>query len=157
MKVTFILNGREVSFEAAPGEKAQKFLQRSGIASVRDSDNSRGFAGSDTIILDGKAVSSGLLLAPQLEGREVRTIEFYGGSRNPSFVQQAMLEAGCVQSGYNSPAAALMIHELLERNPDPDREAVKDALSGLFNRATGYEQFFRCRTHCRRPHEGSLL
>ncbi|ORC34016.1 molybdopterin-dependent oxidoreductase Mo/Fe-S-binding subunit [Marispirochaeta aestuarii] len=142
MKVTFILNGREISFETAPGEKAQKVLQRNGIASIRDSDNGRGFAGSDTIILDGKAVSSGLLLAPQLEGREVRTIEFYGGSRNPSFVQQAMLEAGCVQSGYNSPAAALMIHELLKRNPDPDREAVKDALSGLFNRATGYEQFF---------------
>ncbi|MGM0675249.1 MAG: 2Fe-2S iron-sulfur cluster-binding protein, partial [Spirochaetota bacterium] len=70
MIVSFLLNGRQVAFDAAPGESAQAFLQRVGIPSVRNSDDGFGFAGSDTILLDGKVVGAGLLLAPQLEGRE---------------------------------------------------------------------------------------
>lgn len=142
MIVSFSLNARQVAFDAAPGESAQAFLQRVGIPSVRNSDDGFGFAGSDTILLDGKVVGAGLLLAPQLEGREVRTIESLRTGRTLGIVEQAMLETGCVQSGYNSPAAALMIYELLQRDSDPDEEAVKDALSPLFNRATGYRQFF---------------
>ncbi len=143
MKISFTLNGKPVSFEGAPGESAQKFLQRNGIASVRNSDDGFGFAGSDSILLDGRIVGSNIIVAPQLEGRDVKTIEFYGTSRTLSVVQQAMLDSGCVQSGYNSPAAAMMIHELLDRSSEPSKDEVKDALSGLFNRATGYEQFFQ--------------
>jgi len=143
MKVTFNLNGRTVSFEAAPGESAQVFLQRNGIPSVRNSDDGFGFAGSDSILLDGKIIGANILIAPQLEGREVRTIEFLREGKELSIIQKAMVEAGCVQSGYNSPAAALMIYELLEREKNPTRVQIQDALSGLFNRATGYEQFFK--------------
>jgi putative selenate reductase molybdopterin-binding subunit len=142
MEIRFTLNGRKVGFYGAPGESAQKFLQHNGIPSVRNSDDGFGFAGSDTILLDGKIVGASILLAPQLEGRDVKTVEHLREGLSLGVVQQAMLETGCIQSGYNSPAAALMIAELLERNPDPDREAVKDALSPLFNRATGYRQFF---------------
>lgn len=53
-----------------------------------------------------------------------------------------MIDAGVVQSGYNIPAAALMLYDLLERVPDPGRDEIKDALSGLFIRDSGYEQFF---------------
>jgi len=53
-----------------------------------------------------------------------------------------MIDAGVVQSGYNIPAAALMIEDLLDRIPDPSKDEVKDALSGLFIRDGGYEQFF---------------
>ncbi len=143
MKVTFTLNGRPVSFEAHPGESAQTFLQRNGVPSVRNSDDGFGFAGSDTILLNGKIVGANILLAPQLEGHDVMTIESLRDGRELGIVQKAMLEAGCVQSGYNSPAAALMIYDLLERVENPTREEVQDALSGLFNRATGYEQFFK--------------
>lgn len=143
MKVSFTLNGRVVSFETAPGESAQRFLQRNGVPSVRNSDDGFGFAGSDSILLDGKIVGANILVAPQLEGHEIKTVESLREGRELGVVQKAMLEAGCVQSGYNSPAAALMIQELLERVENPTREDVKDALSGLFNRATGYEQFFK--------------
>ncbi|MFC1355023.1 MAG: molybdopterin-dependent oxidoreductase Mo/Fe-S-binding subunit, partial [gamma proteobacterium symbiont of Clathrolucina costata] len=142
MKITFTLNGKRVGFKAAAGESAQKFLQRHGIPSVRNSDDGFGFAGSDSILLDGRVVCAGLMLAPQLEGREVRTVESLRNGRSLGIVQQAMLECGCIQSGYNAPAAALMIYELLQRCPKPTREEIIDALSGLFNRATGYRQFF---------------
>lgn len=143
MKISFVLNGRPVSCEGAPGESAQRFLQRNGIPSVRNSDDGFGFAGSDTILLDGKVVGANILLAPQLEGHNVKTVEFLKNGRELSLIQNALVEAGCVQSGYNSPAAALMIYALLERSDDPTREEIRDALSGLFNRSTGYEQFFK--------------
>ncbi len=143
MNITFTLNGRTVTFDGDPGESAQRFLQRNGIPSVRNSDDGYGFAGSDSILLDGKIVGANILIAPQLAGHDVKTVESLRAGRELGPVQQAMLEAGCVQSGYNSPAAALMIHELLEREKSPTRAQVQDALSGLFNRATGYEQFFK--------------
>jgi putative selenate reductase molybdopterin-binding subunit len=143
MKVNFKLNGRLVSYDAEPGESAQYFLQRIGIPSVRNSDDGFGFAGSDTILFDNKIVGANILLAPQLEGHDVKTVEFLKEGKYLSHIQNALVEAGCVQSGYNSPAAALMIYQLLQRAESPSKEQVKDALSGLFNRATGYEQFYR--------------
>ena len=59
-----------------------------------------------------------------------------------SVLQGAMLDAGVVQSAFNSPAAALLLEDLLRRSPHPAEEEVRDALSGLFSRATGYQQQF---------------
>jgi len=142
MIINLILDGRKRTVEAECGMSAQKLLKRLGVVSVRNSDDGFGFAGSDTILLDGKIVGANLLIAAQLDGREVRTINSLRKGRTLSIVQEAMVEACCVQSGYNAPAAALMIHDLIERIDSPDRADVQDALSGLFNRATGYEQFF---------------
>ena len=142
MIVRFTLNGKAVAFDASPSESAQRFLQRNGIASVRNSDDGHGFSGSDTILLDGKIVGANILIPPQLEGHDVKTVESLREGRALGVVQQALLETGCVQSGYNAPAAALMIYDLLERIEKPSRDEVRDALSPLFIRANGYEQFF---------------
>ena len=142
MTINFILDGKERFAGADPGDSALTVLKRLGVDSVRNSDDGHGFAGSDTILLDGKIVGANLLLAGQLDGRDVKTVASLRQGRTLSAVQTAMVEAGCVQSGYNSPAAALMITDLIERVPAPTRADVQDALSGLFNRATGYEQFF---------------
>ncbi|MBI9103140.1 MAG: molybdopterin-dependent oxidoreductase Mo/Fe-S-binding subunit [Spirochaetales bacterium] len=142
MKITFCLNGKDITIETGSDESGVSLLKRAGIPSVRNSDNGFGFAGSDTILLDGKIVGAGLLVGPMLDGRDVKTIESLSKGRELSAIQTAMMDAGCIQSGYNSPAAALMIFELLERIPEPTRDDIVDALSGLFNRATGYMQFF---------------
>lgn len=142
MIINLTLDGRTRTIEADCGLSAQKLLKQLGVNSVRSSDDGFGFAGSDTILLDGKIVGADLLIAAQLDGREVKTVNSLRKSRNLSVVQEAMVEACCVQSGYNAPAAALMIHDLIERIESPTRADVQDALSGLFNRATGYEQFF---------------
>jgi len=142
MIINLTLDGRTRTIESKCGLSAQKLLKRLGVNSVRNSDDGFGFAGSDTILLDGKIVGASLLIAAQLDGREVKTINSLRKGRNLSIVQEAMVEACCVQSGYNAPAAALMIHDLIERIDSPSRADVQDALSGLFNRATGYEQFF---------------
>ena len=143
MHITFTLNGVEKRLHLNPGDPVQPLLQKLGIHSVRNSDDGYGFAGSDTILLDGKIAYASLLMAGQLEGREVRTVESLLQGRSLSVVQSSMVDAGIVQSGYNAPAAALIMTDLLERIENPSREDVVDAFSGLFNRATGYQQFFQ--------------
>ncbi|MGD0726671.1 MAG: molybdopterin-dependent oxidoreductase Mo/Fe-S-binding subunit [Spirochaetia bacterium] len=142
MKVTFVLNGAPRALTAEPGETLQGLLQRSGIHSVRRADDQEGFAGTDTILLDGKAVLAGLMNPGQAEGRSIETIESLMRNGRLSALQGAMLDAGVVQSAFGSPAAALLIEELLRRTPVPTEDDVRDALSGLFSRATGYRQFF---------------
>ncbi len=143
MNVTFTLNGVARTVQAEPGETLQSLLQRNGIPSVRDSDDGEGFAGSDTILLDGKAVLAGLMVAGQAEGHCIETVESLGKNGGLSAIQAAMLDAGVVQSAYNSPAAALLLEELLRRKEAPTEDDVRDALSGLYSRSTGYRQFFR--------------
>ncbi len=142
MKINIILNGAKRSIEAVPGENVQRLLQRLGIHSVRNSDDGFGFAGSDAILLDGKIVNAGLLIAGQIDGGEIKTVESLSTGNALSPVQSAMVDAGIVQSAYNAPAAALMITDLLDRIADPSREEIVDALSGLYVRDTGYQQYF---------------
>jgi len=143
MKIKIKLNGTPREIYTEPGENVQKLLKRIGIASVRNSDDGYAFSGSDLIWLDGKIVYASLLIAAQIDGREIRSIEYLSKNGVLSPVQSAMVDAGVVQSGYNMPAAALLIDDLLSRVPDPTRKDVKDALSPLFVRDSGYEQFYK--------------
>ena len=143
MKISFTLNGLKKTVLTEAGENVQALLQRLGIFSVRDSDDHQGFCGSDTIILNGKPVNAGLFIAAQIDGADVKTIESVMKDGRLSAVQSAMVDCGLVQSGYNSPAAALMLTDLLERIPDPSKDDVMDALSPLFSRSAGYQPFFK--------------
>ena len=141
MNVTFTLNRVVRSVSAEPGENLQVLLQRMGIHSVRRADDREGFTGADTILFDGRPVLAGLMVAGQAEGHSIETIESLMENGQLSALQGAMLDAGVVQSAFTSPAAALLIEELLRRSPEPTEEDIADALSGLFSRATGYQQF----------------
>ena len=143
MKIKIKLNGTPREIYTEPGENVQNLLKRIGIASVRDSDNGYAFAGSDLIWLDGKIVYASLLIAAQIDGKEIRTVEYLSRDGVLSPVQSAMVDAGVVQSGYNMPAAALLLDDLLNRIPSPTKEDIRDALSSLYVRDSGYEQFYK--------------
>ncbi|MBC7004223.1 molybdopterin-dependent oxidoreductase Mo/Fe-S-binding subunit [Photobacterium sp. BZF1] len=142
MTIQFTLNGRPQSLECRLGENVQTLLHSLGYHSVRNSDDGWGFAGSDVILFNGELINASLLIAAQLEGAEVKTAEALGEWNQLSLVQQAMIDVGVVQSGYNDPALALILTELLERIPQPNRDEIDDALSGLFSRDAGYQQFY---------------
>jgi len=142
MRITFTLNRVVRTVSAEPGETLQELLQRMGIPSVRRADDREGFSGADTILLDGRAVLAGLMVAGQAEGHSIETIESLMENGQLSALQGAMLDAGVVQSAFSSPAAALLIEELLRRSSEPTEAEVADALSGLLSRATGYQQFY---------------
>jgi len=100
--------------------------------SVRNSDDGFGFAGSDAILFNGKVINASLLIAAQLDGSEVRTAESLGSWNQLSLVQQAMVDVGVVQSGYNDPAAALIVTDLLDRHPNPTRDQIETRSRACF-------------------------
>ena len=143
MMVHFTLNGITQEMRVNVGENVQKLLFKLGMHSVRNSDDGFGFAGSDAIIFNGHIVNASLLIAAQLEQAVILTAESLGKWNEPSLVQQAMIDVGVVQSGYNDPAAALIITDLLDRIAAPTREEIDDALSGLFSRDAGWQQYYQ--------------
>ena len=99
-----------------------------------------GDCGACTILVDGETRLSCLMLAAQLEGRDIVTIE--GLSRDGTLhpVQKAFIEHGAVQCGFCTPGMALATVDLLNRNSDPTREEIRDALAGNLCRCTGYQK-----------------
>ena len=140
--VNTIINGSPVTLEGREDERLRNVLYRAGYNTVRDSDDSEGFAGSDTIVFNGKLRYSNLIMLYQAEGAVIRTAESLRHGREINDVQKAMVKAGVVQSAYNAPEAALALTVLLENNPAPSKEEIKEALSGIFIRDAGYEHYY---------------
>lgn len=142
MNIRCRINGENVTLCADECARLRDVLFLYGYNSVRDSDDAEGFAGSDTIIFNGKLRYSNLILFYQAEGAEIRTAESLLNGRELNYVQKAMISSGVVQSAYNAPAAALILTWLLEHKPNPTREEIKDVLSGIFIRDAGYEHYY---------------
>jgi putative selenate reductase molybdopterin-binding subunit len=136
------INGRAREIATHPGERVRDLLRREHVLSVRNGCDAQGSCGACTIILDGRTVNSCLLLAPQVDGREIDTVEHMATERELSVIQRAFIQAGVVQCGYCTPAFLLATEALLRRHASPTRAQIRDAFSGLFCRCTGYEQMF---------------
>jgi carbon-monoxide dehydrogenase small subunit len=100
----------------------------------------QGECGSCSVFLDGKLVPSCLVLAAQADGHDVVTVEGLaeGGELHP--VQQAFTETGGIQCGFCTPGFVMATVDLLERNPDPSEDEIREALSGNICRCTGYQK-----------------
>ncbi len=139
------INGIDRELQAEAGEKLLNVLRRNGIFSVKHGCES-GECGACAVLLDGKPVNSCLLLVAQVEGHKIQTIEEMGEHPQQGWktsqglhpLQQAFVESGAIQCGYCTPAQILAARELLERNPNPSEEEVRQALSGVLCRCTGY-------------------
>ncbi len=142
MKISCVINHVPRTFDVDPMMSLRELLVSAGHVCVRDSDDSEGFCGSDTVLVDGTPVYSNLYLAGEADGCDILTPDGLGDAGHLSDVQQAMIDAGVVQSAYNAPAAALLLTWLLENNPDPTKEEIEDALSGIFIRDASYEHYF---------------
>lgn len=98
-----------------------------------------GDCGVCTVLLDGMAVKSCLLLAPKAEGKEIITIEGLGGENgNLHPLQAAFIEHGAIQCGYCTPGMILCAKALLDENLNPDEEEIRQVMSGNLCRCTGY-------------------
>ncbi len=140
--INCIINGTPRQLNCDPCDRLRDVLFDMGHHACRDSDDAEGFCGSDTILLDGMPVFSNLVLAGEVEGCEILTPDGISDPRHLTAVQQAMIDAGIVQSAYNAPAAALLLTWLLEHNPNPSKEEIKDTLTGIFIRDAGYENYY---------------
>lgn len=141
MKVFFYLNGKPVNYEVRPDEKLLEVLRREGWYSVRRGceDNN---CGACTVIVDGRTKLSCSLFAGQVEGRHVTTIEGLGDQSDPHPIQRAFVDAGAVQCGFCMPGMILSTKALLDENPSPAPEEIREALDGNLCRCTGYMKVY---------------
>ncbi len=97
-----------------------------------------GECGACTVLLDGEAVNSCLVLAVECDGSEILTVEGLAQNGKLDPVQQAVNDAGGVQCGFCTPGVLMSAYALLKRNPNPDEAEIQEALVGNLCRCTGY-------------------
>ncbi|AUB85225.1 (2Fe-2S)-binding protein [Candidatus Thiodictyon syntrophicum] len=138
MRLRLTVNGETRELEVAPDRRAVDLLREDlGLTGVKEGCGV-GECGACTILVDGATRLSCLLLAAQLAGREVTTIEGLAPAGQLHLVQQAFIDCGAVQCGFCSPGMILAVVELLRRDPAPSRALILEGLSGNLCRCTGY-------------------
>jgi putative selenate reductase molybdopterin-binding subunit len=137
MEFTLDINGKEQTIAAAPTDSLMSALRSHGYFSVRYGSDS-GETGAAAILVDGSLVSSEVMLVAQAAGHRLETVEGLApvGELHP--IQKAFIETGAIQSGYSTPAMILAAKSLLDRNTHPTESDVRDVLSGILCRETGY-------------------
>jgi len=137
MTITLTINGSDRILACDPHESLRTVLRRAGYHSVRFGSDT-GETGAAAVLVDGRLISSDVMLAVQADGHEIETVEGLAvpGQMHP--IQQAFIDTGAIQSGYSTPAMILAAKALLAANPDPTQDDVRDALSGILDRETGY-------------------
>jgi len=138
MEVRLTLNGEPVVVTCAPDDRLRTVLRRLGCWSVRYGSDT-GETGAAAVLLDGRLASSDVVLAAEADGHEVTTLESLDVATDHLHpVQAAFVATGALQSGYSAGAMVLATVALLERNADPSEDEIRDALSGVLDRETGY-------------------
>src|SRR5512134_3332376 len=145
MNITLKINGVEHTLDAPPSTTLLAAVRGLGFYGLKFGDE-QGLSGADTVLLDGKPVNAGSLLAAQAEGHNIVTIEALGEHPEQGWkkteglhpLQQAFVESGAIQCGYCTPAQVLAAKALLDKNPNPSEEEVREAIAGVLCRCTGY-------------------
>ena len=147
MKINLHINGIDHPLEILPGDSLLKALRGLGLHSVKFGDE-QGLTGSDTVLLDGRPINAGVYLAAQAEGHKIATLEALGEHPDQGWkktdglhpLQHSFIETGAIQCGYCTPAQILAAKDLVERKPNPTEAEVREALSGVLCRCTGYKK-----------------
>lgn len=137
-KIKFNLNYEDVVVEVDPNKRLVDMLREDlGMKSVKEGCG-EGECGACTVILDGVAVTSCTVLAPQVDGCSVITLEALSKDGELDKLQESFIEAGAVQCGFCTPGMILSAKALFMKNPNPSKDEIKRALAGNLCRCTGY-------------------
>ena len=140
MLITFTLNGTRVTRDLDPARRLVNVLREDFHLTGTKEGCGEGECGACTVLMDGEAVHSCLVLAGQVEGCELTTIEGLVENGQLSIMQDAFVRHVAMQCGYCTPGMIMSAMGLLLKNPDPAEDEVRTALSGNICRCTGYEQ-----------------
>ena len=141
IRLSFYLNGRPVTLHVDPARNLLDVLRDElGLTGTKQGCDCEGECGACTVLLDGRPVRSCLTPVGRVAGRHVLTIEGLGDPDHLHPLQAAFIETGAVQCGYCTPGMILAAKALLDREPNPTREQIVEALAGNLCRCTGYSR-----------------
>lgn len=138
MFVEFKVNGSEYGIETDPGKRLLDVLREDLRLTGTKEGCGEGECGACTVIVDGLAVNSCLMMAGQMDGKEIITVEGLEKDGELDDLQNAFISNGAVQCGYCTPGMLMSCKALLMRNPHPTEEEIRMAISGNLCRCTGY-------------------
>jgi carbon-monoxide dehydrogenase small subunit len=143
LHVTTTINGEPVEFLCDPSQSMLDVLRNTlGLTGSKEGCGT-GDCGACSITLDGRLTCSCLVLAPEVEGHEITTIEGMAQGDELHPLQQKFLEMAALQCGICTPGVLMAARSLLERNPDPSETEVRFWLAGNLCRCTGYDKIVR--------------
>jgi carbon-monoxide dehydrogenase small subunit len=137
-QIEFTINNEAVSMTVMPHWTLSYMLREElGLTGTKEGCG-EGECGSCTVLVEGEPVNSCLLLAVETDGKQICTIEGLASGRKLHPLQQAFIEKGAIQCGYCTPGMVLTAKALLDKEPNPSAENIKNAMSGNLCRCTGY-------------------
>ncbi len=140
MRLSFRVNGRPVAVDVPPGRRLLDLLREDlGLTGTKEGCG-EGECGACTVLVDGKPRLSCLTAAMQVEGRDVVTIEGLATAGKLHPLQEAFIATAGVQCGFCTPGLIMAAYALLQENPSPTADEVREYLAGNLCRCTGYEQ-----------------
>ena len=139
-KIRFTINGEVKEMEVQPNKTLLKMLREDlDLIGVKEGCGA-GECGACTVLVNNEPVNSCLMLAVEADGKEILTIEGLSDGINLDPIQESFLKHNAIQCGYCTPGMVMSAKALLNRNPHPKEEDVKEALAGNLCRCTGYQR-----------------
>jgi len=141
--VSATINGERMDWLCEPRETLLEVLRdRLGLTGTKEGCGN-GNCGACNVLLNGRLVNSCCVLAVEVEGSEITTVEGIGGPDGLTPLQQAFLEEAALQCGFCTPGFIVAAHALLRKNPNPTEEEIRWWLAGNLCRCTGYDKIVR--------------
>ena len=140
LSVNLTLNGRQLQLSVPPGERLVDTLRNRLRLTGTKEGCGVGECGACSVVLDGQLVNACLVLTGQCDGSTVDTVEGLSRGSKLHPLQQAFIDHGAVQCGFCTPGMLMAAKALLDVEPQPGREQVREAMSGVLCRCTGYSQ-----------------
>lgn len=140
LEISFELNGKKERVKTSPNRRLLDLLREDYKLTGVKEGCGEGECGACTIILDGEAVNSCLVLVPQVDGSSIFTIEGLSDGYRLHPIQEAFINCGAVQCGFCIPGMILSAKVLIDKHPNPTEEEIKTSLSGNLCRCTGYQK-----------------
>ena len=139
-KISLKINGRPYEIEVEANKTLLRLLREDLALTGTKCACERGDCGLCTVWVDGKPMKSCLVLAVEVDGKEITTIEGLAKDGELTPLQRKFIEHGAVQCGFCTPAMILTAEAFLRENPNPTEEDIREALGGILCRCTGYRQ-----------------
>jgi carbon-monoxide dehydrogenase small subunit len=139
-KISFIVNGVEENLQV-PSQMTLLHALREELGYTGTKNGCEaGECGACTVLVDGQPINSCLVLAVEMDGKEIMTIEGLSGPNGLTPLQQTFVDLNAVQCGFCTPGMLMAGTALLDRNPNPSEEEIQAALVGNLCRCTGYQR-----------------
>lgn len=147
-KIEIIVNGKQYKVSVEPWKTLCDFLREDlGLTGTKEACG-MGDCGACTVLVNGKAVNSCLILAVDINQKEVITIEGLSGEQKLDPIQESFIKMGAIQCGFCTPGMIMTVKALLAENPNPTVSEIKNGIAGNICRCTGYKKIIEAIKSC---------